>query len=338
MSEVPHHPNAISVQIIPGLILVSLLSGLAWGASQLTGLPAVITALVLGLCFSPLLARLPRADPGVRFAAEPLMKIAVACLGAGVNIALLMMLGWPVLLAIIVIMGVTVATGLWFGRLLGRTARFAMLSAGAVAICGASAAVALCCALPASKTRERDLSVVIIGVSLLSAAGVLLYPLLTQALSLNEAQSGFVLGASLHNVAQAVAAGFSVSEPTGETATLVKMMRVTLLAPCVMIVAYAFRTKDDADAPARVRMMPPAFLIAFLLLMVAGSAGWIPAPLKTGLALAASSGLILAMTAIGLATPVAALVKTDRRAILLILLQTGVMLGGVLAVLPLLDL
>lgn len=351
-------PRKLSWAILPGLILVVLLTVPAWWLASVTDIPAVITALVLGLCASPMFARFQTSHPGVQFAADPLMKIAVACLGAGVNIGLLMLLGWPVLITIIGIMAITIGTGLWLGRLLGRSPAFAILSAGAVAICGSSAALALCCALPASAQRERDLSVVIIAISLLSAIGVLLYPLLMQALGLSDIEAGFVLGGSLHNVAQTVAAGFSMSESTGETATLVKMIRVSLLAPCVIMVAYAFRgaviapasdgessvAASSGDGPCvdeacgdetsqRRRILPPAFLIAFFLLMIAGSAGWLPTPLKTAFAHMASGGLILAMTAIGLSTPIADLLRTDRRSVLLIVLQTAVILGLALAAL-----
>ncbi|MEM9599689.1 MAG: putative sulfate exporter family transporter, partial [Pseudomonadota bacterium] len=286
-------------------------------------------------------------------AADPLMKIAVACLGAGVNIGLLILLGWPVLITIIAIMAMTIGSGLWLGRLMGRTPAFAILSAGAVAICGASAALALCCVLPATANRERDLSVVIIVISLLSAAGVLLYPLLMQILGLSDFEAGFVLGGSLHNVAQAVAAGFSMSEPTGETATLVKMIRVSLLAPCVMIVAFAFRhapkTQADEVEPCedaacgdetaqRRRILPPAFLIVFFVLMIISSAGLMPWSVRLAFDQIASIGLVLAMTAIGLSTPVADLAKTDRRSVWLILLQTAIILVLALCALTVLDL
>lgn len=311
---------------LPGLALVGAITLIAYWLAQFFSLPAIIIALLAGMACNPLIGRLPSTQTGICFAADPLMKIGVACLGAGVNVYLILEMGWPILMALITAMGLTVLVGLILGRWLGQTSRFSLLTAGAVAICGSSAALAICCTLPKGTNDERDLSVVIIGISILSAAGILLYPLLTNLLGLNDMAAGFVLGGSLHNVAQAIAAGFSVSDVAGETATLVKMSRVALLAPFIMLIALT-TGREEADQPRKKWLtLPPLFLIGFIILMIFAAAGLIPPTIKVVLAWLAKAGLLLAMTAIGLKTSLLALMKVDGRSIGLLIAETLVML------------
>jgi len=318
------------VNAVPGLGLVIIATACAYTLAMLLHLPSVIVALIVGMALNPLLTRMSVIRSGVFFAADPLMRLGVACLGAGVNAALLLTLGWPIFATLILAMGATVLCGLVVGKWLGQTRRFSVLSAGAVAICGASAAIAISSAMPKTDKDDRDLPVVIVAVSLLSAAGILLYPLLTSALALSDASAGFVLGGSLHNVAQAIAAGFSVSDPAGEMATLVKMSRVAMLAPIVMIVAFTFRGAGESEGGARKLALPPVFLLGFLALMAASSAHLIPQSVETALGYVSKACLLLAMTAIGLRTPIMDVVKMDRRAIVLLLLETVTILLVVL--------
>lgn len=318
------------VSAVPGLGLVFIATACAYALATLLHLPSVIVALIVGMALHPLLTRISVIGPGVFFAADPLMRIGVACLGAGVNAALLLTLGWPIFATLSLAISATILCGLVVGKWLGQSRRFSVLSAGAVAICGASAALAISCALPKTDEENGDVSVVIVAVSLLSAAGILLYPLLTSALALSDASAGFVLGGSLHNVAQAIAAGFSVSDPAGEMATLVKMSRVAMLAPIVMLVALTFRRTGESEGSARRLALPPIFLLGFLALMGASSANLIPQSVETGLGYVSKVCLLLAMTAIGLRTPIMDVVRLDRRAIVLLLLETVTILLVVL--------
>lgn len=318
------------IKVLPGLGLVIIATVCAYALATLLHFPAIIVALIVGMALHPLLTRVSVIRSGVFFAADPLMRLGVACLGAGVNAALLLTLGWPIFVTLILAIGATVLCGLVAGKWLAQTRRFSILSAGAVAICGASAALAIGCALPKTDKDNRDVSVVIVAVSLLSAAGILLHPLLTTALALSDVSAGFVLGGSLHNVAQAIAAGFSVSDPAGEMATLVKMSRVALLAPFVMIVALMFRGAGDSEGGGRKLALPPVFLLGFLALMAASSAHLIPQSVETGLGYVSKACLLLAMTAIGLQIPIMDMVKLDRRAMLLLLLETATILLVVL--------
>jgi uncharacterized integral membrane protein (TIGR00698 family) len=320
---------------VPGLVFVILATVFAVLIARFVFVPTIIMALLVGLSLNPFVSPKRSLDAGICLAAEPLMKVGIACLGAGVNVSLLATLGWPIFAALLIAIGVTILAGMVIGRALGRSRRLSILSAGAVAICGSSAALAICCAMPKGDDDERDLSVVIIAVSVLSAAGIVLYPLLTKLLSFDDVTAGFVLGGSLHNVAQAIAAGFSVSDTAGETATLVKMSRVAMLAPLVMVVAWMFRSSQTQKQTGAKRwVLPPLFLVGFLVLMGANEAGLLPSSVQEGLAMISRACLLMAMTAIGLRTSVFDLIKVDRRTVILLCAETVILLALILCAVP----
>ena len=122
-------------------------------------------------------------------------------------------------------------------RRLGFDARSATLAGGAVAICGASAAMALATMLGERRASQAQLTLVLVGISAMSAAAMVLYPLAAHALALSDLRAGFLLGASIHDVAQALGAGYSYSDAAGQIAAIVKLTRVALLAPVLAIVA-----------------------------------------------------------------------------------------------------
>ena len=110
-----------------------------------------------------------------------------------------------------------------------------------MAICGASAALAIAAVLPRREDSDRNTMVTIIGVAALSTVAMILYPLVAQALGMDERTAGVFLGASIHDVAQVVGAGFMISPDAAETATIVKLTRVVCLAPAVAVLALLFR-------------------------------------------------------------------------------------------------
>src|SRR4029453_3406525 len=135
----------------------------------------------------------------------------------------------------------TIAISILVARLMGFDARFGLLTGGATAICGASAALALSAALPAHPGKERATLFTVIGVSALSTFAMVAYPMLVQALGLNPQQAGIFLGGKVHDVAQVVGAGSSLSPETGDAATLVKLLRVAMLLPVIVVAAMITR-------------------------------------------------------------------------------------------------
>lgn len=325
---------------LPGLLL-SL--GLAWAAFRIEDLagrwtsipaPAVFVALLLGLLFAQIgVARRPRFVEGVRFTSTTVLRLGVALLGARISLSQMGQLGVGPFLVVAAVVVITLIAGRAVAKGLKLPMGFAWISAGSVAICGASAALAVAAIFAADKRREHQAALVVALVTVIGTVAMIAYPALAQALGLDERLAGVFLGASLHEVAQAVGAGYMVSEPVGASATLAKLMRVAALAPVIIILSAMLR-RDQAEA-GDIELPPilPWFLVAFLVTTVVVNAGLIP-PAGIALATTASSwALVAAIAALGMKISFGALSQDGPRPVAAILIQTlicgGVALGGV---------
>ena len=148
-----------------------------------------------------------------------------------------------------------------------------------MAICGASAALAISAVLPKGENHERDTVFTVIGVTALSTIAMIVYPLIIALFHLDHAAIGVFLGGTIHNIAQVVGAGFSISEETGTVATFTKLLRVAMLLPVVMILSFVFHAHNSAKAG---RLLP-GFLVVFAVLVAINSLGIIPTPVLAAL-------------------------------------------------------
>ncbi|MEM7729871.1 MAG: putative sulfate exporter family transporter [Pseudomonadota bacterium] len=319
--------------LVPGLVLALAATLAAYGLSAAVGGPVMLYAIIVGMALNPVLHG-PATKAGIQFSAKTILNIGVALLGVKIALADIAGLGWETAALVMVCVGGTILSGIGVGRLLGLKSEHAVLSSGAVAICGASAAMALCAALPqtteeARKESERNTLVTVMGVTLLGTFAMVLYPALAHILGLSETQAGIFIGATIHNVAQVVGAGFMISEPVGDTATIVKLMRVACLVPVIAIVTLAYRRRasaasagrDDGSSKAKPALVP-SFLIGFIALVAINSLGLIPAALTAILSDVSSYALVMAIAALGVKTSVSEMFKVGGSACLILVVQT----------------
>lgn len=266
------HP-ALSAAIIGVLAASALLIGRA------TGFPAPVIAAVAGMGLG-IAGWSTRMAPGLSWWAKPGLKTGVALLGAQIAWTELTALGLPVALASGGVVMASLAAGAGAGLLLGLPLVEALIAASAVSICGASAAMAAASALPETEQSRRTTALVVVGVNLLSTLAMVAYPVLARHLGFSERQTGVFLGLSIHDVAQVVAAGASVSPATEASAALSKLSRILWLGPVVVAVALAM----GRSAGARGFPAPPLFVWAFAAMMAARSADLIPAAALPALA------------------------------------------------------
>ena len=232
--------------------------------------------------------------------------VPVALLGLRITVDQLTALGWQPVLMVVSAVAFTIMIGLLLSRWMGYRVFFGLLTGGAVGICGASAALALSAAMPQHPLKDKATLFTVIGVSTLSTVAMVLYPVLTRWLNLSEQQAGFFIGATIHDVAQVVGAGYSISKDAGDTATLVKLMRVAMLLPVIMLVGWVTaRHLASQDPPQTARQRPPllpGFAVAFALLMVLNSLHWLPGSVVQAGQTASQWCLVAAMVAIGMKT------------------------------------
>jgi len=230
---------------------------------------------------------------------------------------------------VVLMVPLTIGFGLVASRFFGFRYRFAFLSAGAVAICGASAALAIAAILPKDEKSDDRLVFTVVGVTILSTIAMIIYPIISQALGFDDITAGIYLGATIHDVAQVVGAGFSISEQAGETATLVKFLRVAMLAPVVVLATLILRSTSAPDPSGARPPLIPSFVLAFILLTMLNSVVTLPAAVLA-IAVDASGWLLLtAIAAVGLKTRPAEILKVGKPAAALLAAETLFLAVGV---------
>ncbi|MET1414893.1 putative sulfate exporter family transporter [Roseibium sp. HPY-6] len=306
-------------QLFPGIAIAGLVAISAQFLNEHYGAPAMLMAILLGMPLN-FLSEEPRTSDGIAFAARTLLRIGVALLGVRISIDMVQALGLPFLLLVILGVLATIGFSLLIGRFFGKDRLFSFLSGGAVAICGASAAMAIGSILPKRENAERDLAFTVITVTVLSTLAMIFYPILTASLGLSVDATSVFLGGTIHDVAQVVGAGFSISNETGDLSTLVKLIRVTLLAPLVLIAALILRSASEVGS-ARPPLMP-LFVVAFLILAAINSFGLIPETAKELAGQVSRWALLAAIAAVGMKTSIPKLLEVGGPAIWMLVTQT----------------
>jgi uncharacterized integral membrane protein (TIGR00698 family) len=304
-------------RLFPGLLATGVVAIAAAFLAQHYGAPVMLLALLLGMAMNYLSGDGPCAA-GIEFAARHVLRIGVALLGLRISIDQLAAMGWQPVLLVVAAVVLTIAVSVVAARLCGFKGVFGLLTGGATAICGASAALALSAALPGHPLKERATLFTVIGVSVLSTAAMVVYPVVVKSLGLDDVQAGVFLGGTIHDVAQVVGAGYSVSREAGDAATFVKLMRVAMLLP-VILVAVAITSRRTADA--RPPLLP-GFAVAFAALVAVNSAGWVPQALVEVGNDVSRWCLVAAIAAIGMKTRLKELSSVGARPILLMLGET----------------
>jgi uncharacterized integral membrane protein (TIGR00698 family) len=305
--------------LFPGLLAAVTVAIAAQFLSEHYGGPTMLFALLLGMGFH-FLSEEGACRAGIEFASRTVLQFGVALLGLGITIEQIRAAGWG--MAIIVVAGifVTMLSGQLLTRVMKRGWRLGLLTGGAVAICGASAALAIATVLPKNQYSERNTIFTVISVTTLSTLAMILYPMIVTLLALDDFSAGVFIGATIHDVAQVVGAGYSISETAGDTATFVKLLRVAMLVPIMVVLSLAFRS--DPSVGARRGIPIPLFVVGFVILVFAGSTEWFPGAIKTSLLDLSRWCLVIAISAIGMKTALKSLRDVGGQAIFLVCAET----------------
>ncbi|MCV2449600.1 MULTISPECIES: YeiH family protein [Paracoccus] len=310
-------------EAFPGFAVSALVAATAQFLSDHYGAPAMLLALLLGLALNFLAEDGTRTAPGVALTARSVLRLGVALLGARISVDMLAALGPRAIGLVVAGVVLTILCGLALARLGGRDWRFGLLTGGSVAICGASAAMAIAAVLPRHEKSERDLVFTVLSVTVLSTVAMVLYPMLAALFGFTARDSGVFLGGTIHDVAQVVGAGFSIGPETGETATLVKLIRVSMLAPVVLAISLIIRARGlaDSDGGAAPPLLP-GFVLGFLALAALNSFGAIPQALSDLAGQLSRWALLIAIAAVGIKTSLKRMLEVGTGAIALIVAET----------------
>lgn len=312
-------------QLVPGLLVTVLVAmAAAFLGSHYKG-SMLLFALLLGLALH-FISEDVRCLPGIQFASGTVLRLGVALLGLRLTIANVGALGWQTVLALLCAVSLTVLAGLGLAKVLKIEGRLGLLVGGATAICGASAALAIASVLPKYPHLERDTALTVVGVTTLSTLAMVTYPLLTQWLGFDALTSGKFIGATIHDVAQVVGAGYSLSPAAGDAATITKLLRVALLMPVLVIISLAVRGQvahlQTGDMPSPKTPLLPWFTVAFVVLMLFNSTGWVPVLVQSAASDLSQWFLVLAIAGVGLKTSLKDVTQLGWQPVLMLVLVT----------------
>ena len=312
-------------KLAPGVLCAAIVAIAALFLSEHYGASAMLFALLLGMAMN-FLGQEGKCVAGIHFAASTILRIGVALLGLRITFNEIASLGLNTALMVVAAVVATILFGRLFVRFTHAESRFGILTGGAVAICGASAALAIAAVLPRGEHHERDTTFTIIGVTALSTIAMVIYPIVGAALGFTPHQAGIFLGGTIHDVAQVVGAGYSMGKETGDTATVVKLLRVAMLLPVILALAIILHSgTGKGNRPP----LLPWFAVAFGLLVAFNSLVALPKPLLDVAGELSRFALVVAIAAIGMRTSLKELTVLGLRPVLLMVAET-VFLAGII--------
>ena len=316
--------------VYPGFLAAATIAlASTWLSTHYTA-PVMLFALLFGMAFH-FLHEEGRCVRGIEFSSKAVLRLGVALLGAKITAAQILGLGVMPIATVVVAVITTIGVGALAARILGQSRSFGILSGGAVGICGASAALAIASVLPRGPDSERDTILTVVLVTALSTLAMITYPLIAEGIGLDHVRAGIFLGGTIHDVAQVVGAGYTISPQTGDIATYVKLLRVTMLLPVVFTLALFTARGAGAAGP---KAPIPLFLIGFAALVAVNSFGLLSKPVVEAMSTVSRWCLVTAIAALGMKTSFKALIEVGWRPVAVMVAETawigGLVMGAVL--------
>lgn len=290
-------------RLAPGLFLVTFVTAAAFGLRLLPGatlLSPMILSILVGILFHNIVGTPPAAKAGVTFAMRRLLRLAIVLLGLQLAAAQIAAVGYSGIAIIALTLLATFVFTTALGKWIGVEAKLTQLIAAGTSICGASAVIAT---NTVTNAHDEDVAYAVACVTLFGSVAMFVYPLLPALLHLDARAYGLWSGASIHEIAQVIAAAFQAGRESGEYGTIAKLTRVAMLAPVVLSLAFLARSREGAGG--RKASAPvPWFVIGFAVMVALNSVIAIPAEVKSSLVAVTTFMLSMALAAMGLDTDV----------------------------------
>lgn len=294
---------------VRGLVFVILLGLIAYlAAPYIPGLNAILLGLLAGILLSNFLKLPASFYPGIGWGASSLLEISIVLLGFGINYATLAQAGTGPLIIVVVTVLLIAIGGSVLSKWVKCPGKTGLLVSFGTAICGSAAIAA---ASPGLKADKADTGIALAVVNLLGAVGMLIMPAILAPLDWHADQAGLLLGGTLHAVGNVAGAGFALGDEVGAFSLTIKMARVALLSPVLLL----FLWWNGRQAKDRVWQFP-LYLVLFIAATIVASMGWVPASLEAPISIAGKLTLTIAMTAIGLRISLRALYSSGKAALL----------------------
>lgn len=291
-------------QLVPGLLLTA---AIAAAATLLHKLPVISTfspmilAILIGTALNNTVGTPAMAKPGVAFSMRRILRLAIILLGLQLTASQVAAVGISGVAIIAAGLIATFVFTILMGRVLKVDAKLAELIAAGTSICGASAVIAT---NTVTEAPDEDVCYAVACVTVFGSLAMFLYPLLPGLLNLDAHAYGLWTGASIHEIAQVVAASFQDGQQAGQFGTVAKLTRVMMLAPMVIGLGLIAARRLRQAGPAEKRKAPPLplFVLGFIALVVLNSFVHVPPAAKPAIVATTTFLLSMALAAMGLET------------------------------------
>ena len=297
--------------LLASILVAILASTITHFISFSTATVAIILGMIVGnIFFTTFHTDEPGYKSGVKWAEKDLLMFAIALMGINLNFTMLANLGVKTILIIVLGMVFTIFMGVLLGKLFKLNPKLSLMIGIGNGVCGSSAIAATS---GVAKVNNNDIGISIALVNLMGTIGIFLAPFLAHLLGFTDIQAGIFTGNTLQAVGQAVAAGFSISPEAGHYATVVKMGRVLLLVPLVLILIYIAKKesqKEGEEVEGKTKIGVPSFILWFVGFSVVASLGWLPKELESYISSISHYITLIAMSAIGLMIHFGTIVKS----------------------------
>ena len=310
------HWTGHALKIAPGLILTIAIAAVAFALRAIPGVALaspMILAIAIGIAVNAATGTPVLIRPGIVSVLRRILRLAIILLGLQLTAGQIFEIGASGIAIILVTLVATFAFTVWLGRVLGVERGLTELIAAGTAVCGASAIIAT---NTVTRARGEDAAYAVACVTVLGSAAMFVYPMLVTGLDLAPHAYGLWAGASIHEVAQVLAAAFQGGREAGELGTIAKLSRVIALGPLIMVLALVARRRSSNES-FRAEAPVPWFVLGFVALILVNSFIAIPTDTKAAVGTLTTFMLTMSMAAMGLQTDMRQLRARGLRPLLL---------------------
>lgn len=307
-----------------GIMAVGLITALVnwlqgFDAIRHLNMSSLILAILLGALVNNTVGVPESFRAGIKFCSKRVLRLAVILLGFKLSLAEVGATGYQATVLIGIVSGITLLLTKYVGEKMRVSTSLSILLGSGVSICGAAAVAAV---NAITKSDDEEVAYSIGVVTLFGTVFMFLYPLAFQMLHLSEEFYSLWVGISIHEVAQVVAAGFSVSPEVGQAATVVKLTRVLFIIPVTVYLTLAAARQKEGGATGLREITVPWFVIIFLAVVAANSLLAIDPAVRASIITVDGWLMTGAMAALGLELNFAAMRRVGLRPLLLGLISS----------------
>jgi len=304
-----------SKKYVSGLLVVFIVASLSYALSFIYNAPAMLFALLLGMTISFINQNTKFTD-GIDFAASVLLKIGIVLMGFRLVFEDINAFGFLPIGCIFLIVLLTLCFGIGLSYFFKKNITLGLVSGAGVAICGASAVLAVNAVLPTKLQKSNNSIFVIVTITILSTLSMIIFPVFAKFFDLSNFVSGFLIGSTIHDVAQVVGAGYSINDDAGILATFFKMVRVLALPVVILVVSYWYNSRD------RSVLNFPIFILGFLVTAFLANSVEFPEFIINSSVTISSWLLVCAIAAIGMKTQFSDMKKVDLSLFLFVTMES----------------